>query len=410
MKIRSKLSVVVWALVGITLCLSTLFVWGALRGQRYLQRAQLANQHHHSLLLFSRSVDQFFSVVLQSFARPDDVQIDKICDASRNVQKVFTVLVENADVEIALVEEDSAGDLEKDKKARLLSLRDDWDELEQDLVIEVTATPDVFEPRGPESWQRVLSRTLRFSEQIDESIRDDYREPHAGVARLDKLFGELALTGVVAWLICSLIVGLTGFLFARRIMTPIHRLSRASRALGDGKMTPVHVRGDDELADLADAFNTMAAQVESQQLVLLCAKASVEAKNAALETEAAARREALRALEQAKNAAETANRAKSDFLARMSHEIRTPMNGITGMADVLLDAELSDELSECAQTIRASAQALLEIVNDVLDFSKIEAGEMQVERLDFDLKKLADDVVRLLAPRAKEKHLEDTRR
>ncbi len=119
-----------------------------------------------------------------------------------------------------------------------------------------------------------------------------------------------------------------------------------------------------------------------------------------------ARRRARHALQQAKDAAETATRSKSEFLANMSHEIRTPMNGILGIIELMLDAEPSRRQRRYLEMIRASADSLLRLLDDVLNYSKFETGKIELQAVDFALRDHLVDLLGALAIQARKKGLE----
>ncbi|MDQ8202573.1 response regulator [Pelagicoccus sp. SDUM812003] len=155
----------------------------------------------------------------------------------------------------------------------------------------------------------------------------------------------------------------------------------------DGK--PTQLRG--VMIDVTDRKRS-----ESE---LRAAKEAVEEANALLV-------ESLNEAKRLEEEAQSANRAKSEFLATMSHEIRTPMNGVIGFTNLLLDSRLDDDQRDFAESIRNSSHVLLGLINDILDISKIEASKLEIEDIEYDLSQAIDEVADLLSPVAEKKGVE----
>ncbi|MEQ1934129.1 MAG: response regulator, partial [Fimbriimonadaceae bacterium] len=227
----------------------------------------------------------------------------------------------------------------------------------------------------------------------------------------------LALSALASALITSKIT--------RLVASPIQQLVLAMGSVSEQQDFSIRLNktSNDEVGALADGFNAMLGEIEQRDSYLKAVNEEldkrVKIRTTELELQVSERSKAEELLAEANDgletaltrarrmadAAEAANRAKSEFLANISHEVRTPLNGVLGMADLLLDSGLDHEQRDFAVTIKKSSQSLLDIINDLLDYSKAEAGKMSIEHIEFSLSDVIDDVGDLYAQSTRDKDL-----
>lgn len=232
------------------------------------------------------------------------------------------------------------------------------------------------------------------------------------LSEFDSLLAQLHFITLVIVLLSLLTIYGVSSRLQKKLSLPFFGLIRSMRTVAQKKDFSIRVKkyANDEFGDLVDVYNNMLDEVQQRDRKLIVYQSDLERQVKSRTEELVIKNKDLEvAITEAmiaKQEAEKASKIKSQFLANMSHEIRTPMNAVLGITEYLCDNNLQDYQRKPLETIKKSADSMLEIINEILDFSKIESGNLGVEKRAFNLYKLVNEKFELLKPKAVKKEIQ----
>jgi len=355
---RQLMAIVTISILGLALFSSLMNSWQTNRSMRDYQVEQglhiaenLARQS--TLALLYHSADNVREEVATTLAFPDVLQVE-ITDTSHKV----------------LLFETKAGETVKPKQEMLPGVAPAKAMLEQESDKEWRFGAPVYqghEVASPFDLQESKPQLLGYVYIV------------LGKGTMNRLVLSLLMVNLIITLSFALILLGIMRLLARNLLRPLNALSKLMGRAEAGESGMRATRdGPRDIIDMAQAFNKMMAVLEERELEL----------------------------KQSRDQALHAAMMKAQFAATVSHEVRTPLSGVVGMLDMLREMQLSKPQMECVEVAWSSAHTLIDLINDVLDFSKIEANKLVLEEIDFDLRKLVEEVLDLLAKQAREKGLD----
>ncbi|WP_294962994.1 ATP-binding protein [Sulfurimonas sp.] len=354
------------------------------------QKDILNTELDHRISLMNKNLESNAKLVLKSLKA--DVEDDIASFSFSDIDLTFQKLAMNKNIEMVVLFNNTksmqliAGDVKfKDK---LLKMNISYLEIQEinDGKYFVVSTPIYLTPKWGE--MHIVYSLIELKEEIHKT--EEYIQ--------NKIKDSILKAIYTALLVASFLIVL-GYFIAKKFLAPIVLLTQTAEEIANGNLEAGNelgsVKRNDEIGLLTKTFKDMSIKLDKSHKELKELNDSLEQKIHIRTNE----------LEIAKKKAEDATKIKSEFLANMSHEIKTPMNGILGMSHLVLKTDLNDKQKNYIQKIDNSAKILLGIINDVLDLSKIEAGKLTVEKVDFDLLEIIQNVIHVLEFKANEKDL-----